>query len=122
VSPGVCNHLATCKTKHQVSGGAPASGLFVKQISHEGRDFLPAFHVRIIMKKFIGNDMLGFPRGMLAPLIDVAVHWFTFVNHGRFSTELVGIFTRNCGKREPLSCSMEILFSIVICRFYDVLQ
>jgi hypothetical protein len=27
--------------------------------------------------------MLGFPRGVLAPLISVAVRWFTFVNHGK---------------------------------------
>jgi hypothetical protein len=27
--------------------------------------------------------MLGFPRGVLAPLIGVAIRWFTFVNHGK---------------------------------------
>jgi hypothetical protein len=48
----------TCDTEHQVSGGATASGLFVQQISREGCDFLPACHVRTIMKKFISNDLL----------------------------------------------------------------
>jgi hypothetical protein len=48
----------TRKTEYQVSGGAPASGLFVKQISREGCDFLPACHVWIIMKKFINNNLL----------------------------------------------------------------
>jgi hypothetical protein len=43
----------TCKTEHQVSGGAPESGLSVKQISRKGYDFLPACHVWLIMKKFI---------------------------------------------------------------------
>jgi hypothetical protein len=34
--------------------------------------------------------MLGFPREVLAPLIGVAVHWFTFVNRGKFLDVISG--------------------------------
>jgi hypothetical protein len=34
--------------------------------------------------------MLGFPRGVLAMLIGVAVRWFTFVNHGKFLDVISG--------------------------------
>jgi hypothetical protein len=38
--------------------------------------------------------MLQFPRGVLAPLIGVAVRWFTFVNHGK----LIDLISENLDK------------------------
>jgi hypothetical protein len=42
--------------------------------------------------------MLGFPRGVLALLIGVAVRWFTFVNHEKFLDIITGNFSKELWK------------------------